>query len=94
MRDEFPTKTKELLARRVGFRCSNPKCRKATSGPDSTGTKAVSIGVAAHIAAASKGGPRFDAASTQDERMAATNGIWLCQSCAKLFLSRLVHRPR
>ena len=93
MRDEFPTKTKELLARRVGFRCSNPKCRKATSGPDSTGTKAVSIGVAAHIAAASKGGPRF-AASTPDERMAATNGIWLCQSCAKLIDSDLAKYTR
>jgi hypothetical protein len=89
MRDEFPTKTKELLARRVGFRCSNPKCRRATSGPDVTGTKAVSIGVAAHIAAASEGGPRFDAALTPDERMAATNGIWLCQSCAKLIDSDL-----
>lgn len=89
MRDDFPSKTKELLARRVGFRCSNPKCRKATSGPDSTGTKAVSIGVAAHIAAASEGGPRFDPASMPDERMAATNGIWLCQSCAKLIDSDL-----
>lgn len=84
MRDDFSTKTKELLARRVGFRCSNPMCRKATSGPDSTGSKAVSIGVAAHIAGASAGGPRFDAALTPDERTSAANGIWLCQNCAKL----------
>ncbi len=89
MRDDFPTKTKELLARRVGFRCSNPKCRKATSGPDSTGSKAVNIGVASHIAAASEGGPRFDAALTPDDRTAAANGIWLCQICAKLIDSDL-----
>lgn len=89
MRDDFPTKTKELLARRVGFRCSNPKCRKATSGPDSTGAKAVSIGVAAHIAAASEGGPRFDPYATPDERMSVANGIWLCQICAKLIDSDL-----
>lgn len=89
MRDDFPAKTKELLARRVGFHCSNPKCRKATSGPDSTGLKAVSIGVAAHIAAASEGGPRFDAELTSQERMSAANGIWLCQTCAKLIDSDL-----
>lgn len=84
MRDDFQSKTKELLARRVGFRCSNPKCRKVTSGPDSTGAKAVNIGVAAHIAGASKGGPRFDPAMTSDERASASNGVWLCQTCAKL----------
>jgi hypothetical protein len=89
MRDDFLTKTKELLARRVGFHCSNPKCRRVTSGPDSTGSKAVSIGVAAHIAGASAGGPRFDAALTPDERMSAANGIWLCQTCAKLIDSDL-----
>lgn len=89
MRDEFSTKTKELLARRVGFRCSNPKCRKATSGPDSTDSGAVSIGVAAHIAGASAGGPRFDATLTPDERTSAANGIWLCQICAKLIDSDL-----
>jgi hypothetical protein len=89
MRDDFSAKTKELLSRRVGFRCSNPKCRKVTSGPDSTGSGAVSIGVAAHIAGASAGGPRFDAILTPDERVSAANGIWLCQICAKLIDSDL-----
>lgn len=84
MRDDFLSKTKEMLARRVGYRCSNPKCRRVTSGPDSTGTQAVNIGVAAHIAAASKGGPRFDPAMTSNERTSASNGIWLCQTCSKL----------
>jgi hypothetical protein len=84
MRDDFLARTKELLARRVGFRCSNPKCRKVTSGPDSTGSTAVNIGVASHISGASAGGPRFDAASTSEERTSLKNGIWLCQTCAKL----------
>lgn len=84
MRDEFSAKTKDILAQRVGFRCSNPKCRKATSGPDSTGSKAINVGVAAHIAAASEGGPRFDASMTLEQRTSPENGIWLCQICAKL----------
>jgi hypothetical protein len=33
MRDDFTQSTKELLARRVNLRCSNPGCRKPTSGP-------------------------------------------------------------
>ena len=89
MRDDFQKKTKELLARRVGFRCSNPKCRKATSGPASTGSHSVNIGIASHIAGASTGGPRFDVALTPSERISPANGIWLCQICAKLIDSDL-----
>lgn len=89
MRDDFSKKTKELLARRVGFRCSNPKCRKATSGPDSTGSEAVNVGVASHISGASPGGPRFDAALAAEARTSKANGIWLCQTCAKLIDSDL-----
>ncbi len=44
----------------------------------------VNIGVAAHITAAAAGGPRFDPNLTPDQRRALANGIWLCQSCAKL----------
>jgi len=40
--------------------------------------------VAAHITAASTGGPRFDAALSPENRASAANGIWLCQNCAKL----------
>ena len=84
MRDEFDDKTKEILARRVGFRCSNPNCRKLTSGPQADPAKAVNIGVAAHITAASQGGPRYDARLPSEERKSIDNGIWLCQNCAKL----------
>lgn len=30
MRDDFSQTTKDLLANRVGWKCSNPNCRKAT----------------------------------------------------------------
>jgi hypothetical protein len=40
--------------------------------------------VAAHITAASRGGRRFDAALTPQQRSAIENGIWLCQNCATL----------
>jgi hypothetical protein len=33
-RDEFLDDTKDLLAKRVGMRCSNPNCRQPTSGPN------------------------------------------------------------
>jgi len=84
MRDDFSLKTKELLAKRVANRCSNPGCRQLTSGPQEDPTKVVNIGVAAHITAASTDGPRFDPSLKPDQRRSVKNGIWLCQSCAKL----------
>ncbi|MBU5676819.1 hypothetical protein KQI88_10350 [Alkaliphilus sp. MSJ-5] len=45
------------MAKRVAYICSNPGCGKLTSGPHSDSSKASIIGVAAHITAASKGGP-------------------------------------
>lgn len=84
MRDDFPAAIKELLARRVNYRCSNPKCRHPTSGPHAHPTKTVNVGVAAHLTAASPGGPRFDSSLSAEQRKSAENGIWLCQKCAKL----------
>jgi len=84
VRDNFDENTKEILARRVGHRCSNPNCRKLTSGPQTDETKAVNIGVAAHITAASEGGPRYDNLMSTEERKSIENGVWLCQNCAKL----------
>jgi hypothetical protein len=49
--DDFSQPTKEMPARRVGYRCSNPHCRKPTSGPHTDRIKAVNIGVAAAIPA-------------------------------------------
>jgi hypothetical protein len=84
MRDDFSSAVKELLAKRVGYRCSNPNCRQPTSGPQEDPSKSVNVGVAAHITAASLEGPRYDEALTQERRKDVSNGIWLCQKCAKL----------
>lgn len=83
MRDDFTQATVMRLAKRVGFKCSNPECRKPTSGPGADGG-AVNLGVAAHITAASPGGPRYDAHKMEEGRRAADNGIWLCQQCSRL----------
>jgi hypothetical protein len=84
MRDDFSNPVKELLAKRVGYRCSNPDCGQATSGPQVDPQKVVNVGVAAHITAASPDGPRYDASLTSEQRKAAENGLWLCQKCGKL----------
>jgi hypothetical protein len=89
MRDEFPEQIRRALALRVGYRCSRPECGALTSGPQDDESKAVNVGVAAHITAASQGGPRFDPRLTPEERAAPANGIWLCQNCAKLVDSDL-----
>lgn len=83
-RDDFSLVTKELLANRVGRRCSNPSCQKLTCGANTVTDKITNIGVASHICAAAKGGPRYDESMTPEERKSFDNGIWLCQSCSKL----------
>jgi len=99
MRDEFTANIKSLLARRVGMRCSNPECRRLTTGPAEAPEGTVNLGVAAHITAASPGGPRFDPSLSAADRTRIQNGIWLCQKCAKLidndpeqFVAGLLHR--
>lgn len=84
MRDDFPAGVKDELAKRVSYLCSNPGCRQPTSGPKSSPSGTVNIGVAAHITAAAPGGPRHDPGLSTDERASTENGIWLCQTCAKL----------
>src|SRR5450755_998272 len=59
-RDDFPIPIKELLGKRVGYRCSNPSCRQPTSGPQADPEAVVNVGVAARITAAAQGGERYD----------------------------------
>lgn len=84
MRDDFSSTTKVILAKRVGYICSNPNCRKHTIGPNSDPNKAINIGIAAHITAASPGGARYDENLLPSERQSIENGIWLCSNCASL----------
>lgn len=84
MRDNFTDEIKRITAVRVGNQCSNPSCRALTSGPQVDPSKALNIGVAAHISAASPEGPRYDPTLKPEERSHFTNAIWLCQNCAKL----------
>src|SRR5579871_1573672 len=84
MSDDFSEQVKRALANRVGHRCSSPECRALTSGPQDDPAKSVNVGVAAHITAASLGGPRYDPEMLPEERSAPANGIWLCQNHAKL----------
>jgi hypothetical protein len=84
MRDDFPDDVKRTVAARVGNRCSRPNCRALTSGPQVDPSKALNVGVAAHITAASPGGPRYASSLTSEERRHANNAIWLCQNCGKL----------
>jgi hypothetical protein len=59
-------------------------CRAPTSGPQINPSKALNVGVAAHITAASPEGPRFNRDLTPEQRRHADNAIWLCQNCGKL----------
>jgi len=83
MRHEFTQRTKHILASRVGWRCSNPECRAATTGPNSDRTRTSNIGHASHITAAALGGPRFDSKLYKFQRRDIANAIWLCANCAK-----------
>ncbi|NOR72157.1 MAG: lysogenic conversion protein [Methylomarinum sp.] len=80
-RDNFTKIVIEKLKARVAHRCSNPDCRVPTSAP-SADNKVNNIGVAAHIHAASSGGPRYDKLMTVAERKSIDNAIWLCANCS------------
>ncbi len=81
-RDDFSSVIKDVLAKRVGYLCSN--CRQPTVGANEVPNKATSIGIAAHITAAAPDGPRFNADLQAEERRDIGNGIWLCGNCSKL----------
>lgn len=83
-RDNFSAKIRTELAKRVAFRCSNPKCRQLTVGPKESNEGSVSTGIACHIYAAAPNGPRANHDISSDERSAIDNGIWLCSNCSAL----------
>lgn len=84
VRDEFPQVVRRVIAERASLICSNASCGTSTGGPQIDSSKSLNLGVAAHISAASQGGPRYDPTLTVEQRSSADNGVWLCQKCAKL----------
>jgi hypothetical protein len=72
-RDDFREKIKLQIAKRAGWLCSYPSCRRLTVGGD------IMVGTAAHICAAAPDGPRYDPNQTPEQRRAAENGIWMCR---------------
>ncbi|MBC3229988.1 NACHT domain-containing protein [Serratia fonticola] len=82
-RDDFSERTKLQIAKRVGWLCSFPLCRKWTVGATSDGEGEINIGTAAHICAAAPGGPRYDGNMSQEERSSVRNGMWMCRDHGK-----------
>ena len=87
-RDNFRDQTRLQIAKQAGWHCSYPGCRWLTVGSNSEGDGEISIGVAAHICAAAPGGPRYDHDMSSEERKSASNGIWLCETHARLIDSK------
>lgn len=83
-RDNFPQSIKTELSIRAAHFCSNPRCLRLTAGPRSGGLRGLATGHAAHICAASPGGPRFDPIQSEEDRCSAANGVWLCRECGDM----------
>lgn len=81
-RDDFLKDVQRVVAERAAYICSNPDCRSPTVEPHSDPMKSLKTGEAAHIRAASSGGPRYDPNQTPEERRSIQNAIWLCTKCS------------
>ena len=92
-RDDFSKETTRTLGERVGLLCSNAECRVLTKAAHTDDERSLSVGVACHISAAARGGPRYDETQTSDERSAISNGLWLCAKCATLIDKDPVRYP-
>ena len=87
-RDDFNKSARTSIGKQAGWHCSYPGCRRPTEGSNSEGDGEISIGVAAHICAAAPGGPRYNREMSSETRKSASNGIWPCQTHAKLIDSK------
>ncbi len=83
-RIEFDDDTKLYLAGRVGYRCSNPNCRRLTIGPKKESREAIKLGDAAHILPARRNGPRGGKDLPVELVRDQDNGLWLCPACHRL----------
>ena len=84
-RHNFPKSVVDMLGKRAALICSNPGCQKPTAARSNEDeTKALYIGEAAHICAASPGGARYDANMSPEDRKSASNAVFLCSNCATM----------
>lgn len=84
-RHNFSLGVVNRIAERAAYICSNPSCHRVTIGPDKSASHlSIKTGEAAHICAASTGGPRYDMSQSEAERKSINNAIWLCGACADL----------
>ncbi|MDP9877823.1 hypothetical protein J2W25_002128 [Variovorax boronicumulans] len=79
--DDFSPDLIRRLRERVAHRCSNPDCRVVTTAAGAGEMGVNSIGRAAHISAASAGGPRYAPSISSKQRRSIENAIWLCGNC-------------
>ncbi|MFS1289282.1 hypothetical protein ACLRDI_16350 [Pseudomonas piscis] len=86
-RVEFSLTTKRMLANRAGNICSHYDCLRNTVAPGANKNKVdgfIGTGVAAHIYAASKNGPRPPIGMTEEQIKDQANGAWMCTYCSDL----------
>jgi ABC-type branched-subunit amino acid transport system ATPase component len=88
-RAEFSAATRKIIAERAGYQCSVLNCGRLTVGPGPGQAQVVSIGMAAHIYAASPSGPRGTGGLSAAERSEPENGIWCCYSHGKAIDSNI-----
>lgn len=80
-RGTVPPAQEKVLIARSGNRCAYPSCGVELVIPaDHPEDRPKAVGKVAHIAAASPGGPRYDATMTEAQRGSADNLIYLCGS--------------
>ena len=79
----FSAKTKQHLAERVAYMCSQPYCRILTIKPKSDQNISVKSGKASHIISAGTNGPRTDTTISDEVIKSFNNGIWLCDKCSR-----------
>jgi len=80
----FSKKTITTLGERSHFLCSNPNCRKMTTGPHTNHDRSLRSGEAAHIYSAKSKIARFNKDLISEQIRDIKNGIWLCRDCHKL----------
>jgi tRNA(Arg) A34 adenosine deaminase TadA len=83
-RRDFSTVIKRHLEMRAAYFCSNSPLPQAYGRPRLDGLRGLRTGHAAHICAASKGGPRYDPSQSEEERRSSANGLWLCRECGDI----------